>query len=109
MDRETFDRRRLDALRAEAEANAYAEAVFAATWRGRALRARSVTLEAIKTLLRGSWALLVAFLDFMVSRVGLAALAAALLALIAVGLWRFERLAAAQSPTPGPKGERLLR
>lgn len=109
MDRDQFDRQRLDALRAETEANAYAEAVFAATWRGRALRAGSIALEALKTLLRASWAVLAAFLDFMISRAGLAALAAALLALVALGLWRFERLAEAHQPTPGPKGERLLR
>lgn len=105
MDRDDFDRRRRDALRAEAEANAYAEAVFAATWRGRALRAGSVTLEALKALLRAFWSLLAAFLDFMVSRVGLAALAAALLALVGLGLWRFEHLAEVHRSAPGPISE----
>lgn len=109
MDRDDFDRRRLDALQAEAEANAYAEALFAASWRGRAVWVASGTLKTLKTFLRASWAVLVAFIEFLVSRVGLAALAAALLALVAVGLWRFERLADPQSPAPGQKAGRVHR
>lgn len=109
MDRDDFDRRRLDALRAEAEANGYAEALFATTWRGRAAWVASGTLLAAKTLLRASCAVLVAFIEFLISRVGLAALAAALLALVAVGLWRFERLADPQSPAPGQTAERAYK